>query len=53
MAKILEFYDQWPSAGSAPMMDAKGEHLIIDKVKVVEKWESILTMFSTVLRVNQ
>ena len=31
-------YGRQPSAGSAPMMDAKGEHLITDKGKILERW---------------
>ena len=31
-------YGRQPSAGSAPMMDAKGEHLIADKGQILERW---------------
>ena len=31
-------YGRQPSAGSAPMMDAKGEHLITNKGKIPERW---------------
>ena len=31
-------YCRHPSAGSAPMMDAKVEHLIIGQGKILERW---------------
>ena len=31
-------YGRQPSAGSAPVMDAKVEHLITDKGKILERW---------------
>ena len=31
-------YGRQSSAGSAPLLDAKGEHLIVDKGKILERW---------------
>ena len=34
-------YGRQSSTGSAPLKDAKGEHLITDKGKILERWKEL------------